>query len=156
MDHVYIKLGKLEIAMTYFEQCIWIQKLRQDHCDKWILENLGSIYGKLGEWHKAESTFKEIIELKRAAHYNKCLDISNTLDLLAVSYIEQDRYAESIEHLQEALRIRKACLDEEDDEILASLNKLAFVYKSLDMTDLMLEVREEFEAIQERRRRYTC
>jgi len=152
MGDVYIKLGQLDIAMTYLEQCIRIQKLRQDHCDERVLENLGSIYGKLGEWHKAESTFKQIIELKRASHGNECIDIAKTLDLLAVSYIEQDRYEESIEHLQEALRVRKACLDEEDDEILASLNKLAFVFKSLDMTEQMLEVRAEFEALQERRK----
>ena len=152
MGDVYIKLGKLEIAMTYFEQCIRIQKLRQDHCDERVLENLGSIYGKLGEWHKAESTFREIIELKQAAHGDECLDVAKSLDLLSVSYIEQDRYAESIEHLKEALRIRKACLDEEDDEILASLNKLAFVYKSLDMNEQMLEVRAEYETLQERRK----
>lgn len=152
MGDVYIKLGQLEIAMTYFEQCIRIQKLRQDYCDERVLENLGSIYGKLGEWHKAEYIFKEIVELKRAAHGDECLDAAKTLDLLAVSYIEQDRYAESIEHLREALRIRKACLDNEDDEVLASLNKLAFVYKYLDMTEQMLEVRGEFEALQARRR----
>lgn len=152
MGDVYIKLGKLEIAMTYFEQCIRIQKLRQDHCDVRVLENLGSIYGKLGEWHKAESTFKEIIQMKREAHGEDCLDVAKTLDLLAVSFIEQSRSAESIEHLQEALRIRKVCLDEDDDEILASLNKLAFVYKSLEMTDEMIEVRKEFDAMQARRR----
>lgn len=152
MGDVYIKLGNLEIAKTYFEQCIRIQKLKQDHCDERVLENLGSIYGKLGEWHKAESTFKDIIYLKREAHGDECLDVAKTLDLLAVSYIEQNRYADSIEHLQEALHIRKVCLDEEDDEVLASLNKLAFVYKSLDMTDEMLQVRGEFEAAQARRR----
>ena len=152
MGDVYIKLGKLEIARTYFEQCIRIQKHNQGHCDERVLENLGSIYGKLGEWHKAEATFKEIIDLKREANGDDCLDVAKTLDLLAVSYIEQNRYADSIEHLQEALRIRKACLDDEDDEVLASLNKLAFVYKSLDMTDQMLEVRGEFEALQARRR----
>jgi tetratricopeptide (TPR) repeat protein len=152
MGDVYIKLGKLEIAMTYFEQCIRIQKLRQDRCDVRVLENLGSIYGKLGEWRKAESTFEEIAAMKRADHGDDCLDVARALDLLAVSYIEQDRYAESIEHLKEALRIRKACLDENDDEILASLNKLNFVYKALDMTEQMLEVREEFDAIHARRR----
>ncbi|KAL9190851.1 hypothetical protein ACHAXT_000557 [Thalassiosira profunda] len=152
MGDVYIQLGKLEIAMTYFEQCIRIQKLHQDHCDERILENLGSIYGKLGEWHKAESTFREIIATKRAARGDDCLDVAKTLDLLAVSYIEQDRYADSIEHLEEALRIRRACLDEEDDEVLASLNKLAFVYKKLDMTEEMLKVRAEFDAIQAGRR----
>jgi len=156
MGDVYIKLGKLEIAMTYFEQCIRIQKLHQDHCDERVLENLGSIYGKLGEWHKAESTFEEIIALKRAAHGNECLEVAKTLDLLAVSYIEQNRHVESIEHLREALRIRKACLDDDDDEILASLNKLAFVYKSLGMTEQMMEMREEFEAHQERRRKGSC
>ncbi|KAL7548167.1 hypothetical protein ACHAWF_011462, partial [Thalassiosira exigua] len=152
MGDVYIKLGKLEIAMTYFEQCIRIQKLRQDRCDVRVLENLGSIYGKLGEWRKAESTFEEIAAMKRADHGDECLDVARALDLLAVSYIEQDRYAESIERLKEALRIRKACLDENDDEILASLNKLNFVYKALDMTEQMLEVREEFDAIHARRR----
>lgn len=152
MGDVYIKLGQWQIAMTYFEQCIRIQKMGQGHCDERVLETLGSIYGKLGEWHKAESTFKEIIELKRAAHGDDCLDVAKTLDLLAVSYIEQARHAESIVHLQEALRIRKVCLDDGDDEILASLNKLAFVYKSLDMNEQMVEVRGEFEAIQGARR----
>ena len=152
MGDVYIKLGKLDIAMTYFEQCIRIQKLQQDHCDERILENLGSIYGKLGEWKKAESIFKQIVELKRAAHGNDCLDVAKTLDLLAVSFIEQDLYLESIDHLQEALRIRKVCLGDADDEIMASLNKLAFVYKSLEMTDQMLAVRIEFEATQARKR----
>jgi tetratricopeptide (TPR) repeat protein len=155
MGDVYIKLGKLEIAMTYFEQCIRIQKLRQDNCDVRVLENLGSIYGKLGEWPKAASTFVEIIHMKREAYGDECLDVAKTLDLLAVSYIEQDRYADSIEHLQEALRIRKSCLDDDDDEILASLNKLAFVFKSLDMTKQMMEVRQEFDAIQQRRREST-
>jgi tetratricopeptide (TPR) repeat protein len=153
MGDVYIKLGKLDIAMTYFEQCIRIQKLHQDNrCDERVLENLGSIYGKLGEWHKAEMTFKDIVDIKREAQGNESLDVAKTLDLLAVSYIEQNRYADSIEHLQEALRIRKACLDRDDDQVLASLNKLAFVYKYLDMTEQMLGVKEEFDAIQARRR----
>jgi tetratricopeptide (TPR) repeat protein len=152
MGDVYIKLGKLDVAMTYFEQCIRIQKLRQNHCDERVLENLGSIYGKLGEWHKAESIFKQIVMLKRAAHGDEGLDVAKTLDLLAVSFIEQDRYLESVEHLQEALRIRKVCLDDADDEILASLNKLAFVFKSLEMTEQMLAVRVEFEATQARRK----
>jgi tetratricopeptide (TPR) repeat protein len=155
MGDVYIKLGKLDIAKTYFEQCIRIQKVRQDLCDERVMENLGSIYGKLGEWHKAESTFKEIIELKRATHGAECLDVAKSLDLLAVSYIEQDRYADSIPHLEEALRVRKACLDDDDDEILASLNKLAFVYKSLNLSEQMMEIRAEFDAIQVRKRR-TC
>ena len=145
---VYIKLGKLEIAMTYFEQCIRIQQIRQDRCDERILENLGSIYGKLGEWNKAMLTFKSIIDLKKEAHGDQCLDVAKTLDLLAVSFIEQDRYVESIEHLQEALRIRKVCLGDEDGEILASLNKLAFVYKSLDMTEQMVEMKKEFDTRQ--------
>lgn len=152
MGDVYIKLGKLDIAMTYLEQCIRIQQMRQDRCDERVLENLGSIYGKLGEWKKAELIFKSIIDLKKEAHGGECLDVAKTLDLLAVSFIEQDRYVESIEYLQEALHIRKACLGNEDDEILASLNKLAFVYKSLDMTEQMAEMKEEFEARQERKR----
>ena len=151
MGDVYIKLGKLDVAKTYFEQCIRIQRLKQDHCDERVLENLGSIYGKLGEWQKAESTFKDIIDLKREAYGDECLDVAKTLDLLAVSYIEQNRYADSIEHLQEALRVRRVCLDDEDDEVLASLNKLAFVYKSLDMRDQMTEVRDMMEEFQARR-----
>jgi tetratricopeptide (TPR) repeat protein len=153
MGDVHIKLGKLDIAKTYFEQCIRIQKALGDLCDERVLENLGSIYGKLGEWHSAESTFKEIIELKRATHGDECLDVAKSLDLLAVSYIEQDRYADSIPHLEEALRVRKACLEDEDDDILASLNKLAFVYKSLNMTEQMLEIRAEYDAIQIRKQR---
>ena len=152
MGDVYIKLGKLEIAMTYFEQCIRIQKLQQNRCDERVLENLASIYGKLGEWNKAESAFKEVVNSKRSAHGNDCIDIAKTLDLLAVSYIEQDRYIDSVEHLQEALRIRKVCLGGEDDEILASLNKLAFVFKSCEMIDEMMEVKAEFEDIQNRRK----
>lgn len=152
MGDIYIKLAQLDVAMTYFEQCIRIQKLNEDHCDERILQNLGSIYGKLGEWQKAESIFKKIVEFKRSAHGNNCLDVAKTLDLLAVSFIEQDRYLESVEHLEEALRIRKACLDHADDEILASLNKLAFVYKSLEMTEQMLAMKSEFEATQASRR----
>lgn len=152
MGDVYIKIGKLDIAKTYFEQCIRIQKVLHNNCDERVFENLGSIYGKLGEWNKAESTFKEIIELKRTIHGDECLDVAKSLDLLAVSYIEQDRYADSIPHLEEALRVRKACLNDDDDEILASLNKLAFVYKSLNMTEQTLEIRAEFDAIQVRKR----
>ena len=150
MGDIYIKLGQLDIAMTYFEQCVQIQKLNQEHCDERVLQNLGSIYGKLGEWQKAESTFNHIVKIKRVAHGIDCLDVAKTLDLLAVSYIEQGRYLESVEHLKEALRIRKACLDDADDEILASLNKLAFVYKSLEMTEQMLAIRAEFDATQVR------
>lgn len=152
MGDVYIKLGKIDIATTYFEQCIRIQKMHQGSCDERVLENLGSIYGKLGEWNKAETTFKEIIHLKRMSQGDDCSENAKILDLLAVSFIEQDRYSDAIEHLQEALRIRKFNLHEEDDEILASLNKLAFVYKSLQMTEKMLEVKAEFDEIQRRRR----
>ena len=148
---IYIKLGQLDVAMTYFEQCVRIQKLNQEQCDERVLQNLGSIYGKLGEWQKAESTFNQIVEIKRAAHGNDCLDLARTLDLLAVSYIEQDQYLESVEHLKEALRIRKVCLDDADDEILASLNKLVFVYESLEMTEQMLEIRAESDAMQTKR-----
>jgi len=148
MGDVYIKLGELDKAMTYFEQSIKVQKTQDGPCDERILENLGSIYGKLGQWQKAESIFREIVQIKRLEHGDDYLAVARTLDLLAVSYIEQERSSESIEHLQEALRIRKACLDADDGEILASLNKLAFVYTSLDMIDEMQQVKAEFEAIQ--------
>lgn len=150
MGDVYIKLGELDVAMTYFEQSINIQKSQEDGgtSDERILENLGSIYGKLGQWQKAESTFQEIVQIKRMEHGEDYLGVARTLDLLAVSYIEQERSSESIEHLKEALRIRKVCLDADDDEILASLNKLAFVYKSLDMSNEMQAIKSEFEAIQ--------
>ena len=150
MGDVYIKLGELDVAMTYFEQSINIQKSQEDGgtCDERILENLGSIYGKLGQWQKAESTFQEIVQIKRIEHGEDYLGVARTLDLLAVSYIEQERSSESIEHLKEALRIRKVCLDADDDEILASLNKLAFVYKSLDMSNEMEAIKSEYEAIQ--------
>lgn len=105
----------------------------------------------MGEWQKAESTFNQIEDIKQVAQGNDCLDVARTLDLLAVSYIEQDRYLESVEHLKEALRIRKVCLDDANDEILASLNKLAFVYESLEMTELMLAMRAEYDAIQTKR-----
>ena len=148
MGDVYIKVGELDVAMTYFEQSIEIQKTQDGTCDERILENLGSIYGKLGQWQKAEFTFKEIVKIKRSKHGDDYLGVARTLDLLTVSYIEQERSSESIEHLKEALRIRKACLDADDDGILASLNKLAFVYKSLDMIDEMQQVKAEFDAIQ--------
>jgi tetratricopeptide (TPR) repeat protein len=153
MGDVYIKLGKLEIARTYLEQVTRIRNLQNESRDERVMENLASIYGKLGEWQRAEMAFKEILLLKRSSYGNDCLDVAKTLDLLAVSYIEQDRCADSIEHLQEALRIRKVSLGVEDDEVLASLNKLAFVYKSCDMTDKMLEVKEEFDRIQAIRKR---
>jgi len=153
MSDVYIKLGKLEIAMTYLEQVMRIKNLQNESHDERVMENLASIYGKLGEWQKAESAFKDIINLKRASYGADCIDVAKTLDLLAVSYIEQDRCDESINHLQEALRIRKVCLGEEHDEVLASLNKLAFVYKSCSMTDKMLEVKAEFDHIQVSRKR---
>lgn len=152
MGDVYIKLGKLEIAMTYLEQVIRIRNLQGEGHDERVMENLASIYGKLGEWQKAEAAFKEILTLKRAAYGNNCLDLAKTLDLLAVSYIEQDCCAESIDHLQEALRIRQVCLGEQDGEVLASLNKLAFVYKSCNMTEEMLQVKGEFERIQASRK----
>jgi tetratricopeptide (TPR) repeat protein len=152
MGDVYIKTGKLEIAMTYLEQVMRIRKLKNESCDERVMENLASIYGKLGEWQKAETAFNEILCLKRSSYGNDCLDVAKTLDLLAVSYIEQDRHAESIEYLKEALRIRKVCLGGDDDEILASLNKLAFVYKACNLADKMLEVKSEFDGIQARRR----
>lgn len=152
MGDVYIKLGKLEIAMTYLEQCLRIRKLRNESCDERLMENLASIYGQLGEWKKAEAAFTEILCFKRASYGSDCLDVAKTLDLLAVSYIEQDRHNESIEHLKEALRIRKVCLGGDDDEILASLNKLAFVYKCCNMTEKMLDVKAEFDDIQARRK----
>ncbi|KAL7521701.1 hypothetical protein ACHAWX_006376 [Stephanocyclus meneghinianus] len=152
MGDVYIKLGKLEIAMTYLEQCLRIRKLQNESCDERLMENLASIYGQLGEWKKAEAAFTEILCFKRASYGSDCLDVAKTLDLLAVSYIEQDRHNESIEHLKEALRIRKVCLGGDDDEILASLNKLAFVYKCCNMTEKMLDVKAEFDDIQARRK----
>jgi tetratricopeptide (TPR) repeat protein len=149
MGDVYIKLGELDVAKTYFEQSIKIQKSQEDGTfDERVLENLGSIYGKLGQWQKAESAFMELVQIKRTDHGSDFLGVARTLDLLAVSYIEQERSYESIEHLKEALRIRKVCLDADDDEVLASLNKLAFVYKSLDMTDEMQQMKAEFDAIQ--------
>jgi tetratricopeptide (TPR) repeat protein len=138
--------------MTYLEQVMRIRNLQNESRDERVMENLASIYGKLGEWQKAEAAFKEILRLKQASYGEDCLDVAKTLDLLAVSYIEQDRCLESIDPLQEALRIRKVCLGGDDDEVLASLNKLAFVYKSCDMTDKMLEAKAEFDHIQARRR----
>ena len=69
------------------------------------LDSLASTYGNIGEWEQACNAYKETLILKKRAYGGQHEEIIKTLDLLAMTLIEQSRFMDAAKPVKEALDI---------------------------------------------------
>ena len=110
---------------------------------------LGSITGNIGEWEQACNAYKETLILKKRAYGGQHEEIIKTLDLLAMTLIEQSRFMDAAKPVKEALDLRRKRFGNEHPEVVSQINALAFLYKKAGDEARAKEVLSEISPQQE-------
>ena len=77
---------------------------------------------------RACDAYKETLVLKKRAYGGQHEEIIKTLDLLAMTLIEQSRFMEAAQPVREALELRRKRFGNEHPEVVSQINALAFLY----------------------------
>ena len=92
-----------------------------------MLDALGTVYERLGQYAQAGQLLERALELQRAVLGSHDADVAATLDHLGVVRRRTGRYAESERLHLEALAIRRATFGEEHALVAETLSNLAFL-----------------------------
>ncbi|MBK9142574.1 MAG: tetratricopeptide repeat protein [Candidatus Melainabacteria bacterium] len=98
------------------------------------LNDLALVYDQIGRRDKARELYQQSLDLKRKTHGNDYQDLIPTLNNMASSYMEDERFDEAEKSLLEANRIiEKAGKD--DPRLCINLNRLSAIYRSREDYD---------------------
>ena len=92
------------------------------------LEDLGFIFGQIGDYAKAEPILQEALCIRQKVLGEENPATASSLNLLGRLYQDMDAYAKSEPLYREALRIRRKVLGPEHTGTAISLNNLAMLY----------------------------
>jgi serine/threonine protein kinase/tetratricopeptide (TPR) repeat protein len=85
---------------------------------------IGTVYFDLGQFKKAETTFREALALRKKLLGNEHLDVASSLNNVANAVWQQGRLTEAESLHREALAMRKRLLGSEHADIASSLNNV--------------------------------
>jgi tetratricopeptide (TPR) repeat protein len=107
----YRNLGKLDDALTHYEQSLAIKKQIGDKRGiASSLSEIAYIHDLQGRPDRAVASYKEALDIRRALGDKRGVGI--TLANLGASYLDRGRYPESLEALREALQVHRETGDE--------------------------------------------
>jgi tetratricopeptide (TPR) repeat protein len=92
------------------------------------LEDLGFIFGEIGDYAKAEPILQEALCIRQKVLGEENPATASSLNLLGRLYQDMDAYAKAEPLYREALRIRRKVLGPEHTGTAISLNNLAMLY----------------------------
>src|SRR5262249_7220821 len=92
------------------------------------LNNLGQVYGSLGQDSEAEPLYKRSLAIFEKVGGLDSVDVAPTLNNLAALYQRQDRFADAEPLFRRALVIRERTLGPSHPDTGQSLNNLATLY----------------------------
>ena len=95
------------------------------------LNNLGQVYGSLGQDSEAEPLYKRALAIFEKTGGLNSVDVAPTLNNLAALYQRQDRLADAEPLFRRALAIREKTLGASHPDTGQSLNNLATLYEKL-------------------------
>jgi serine/threonine-protein kinase len=92
-----------------------------------MLDALGTVYERLGQYPQADELLERALQLQRALLGSSHPDVAATLDHLGVVRRRTGRYADSERFHLEALAIRRATFGEEHALVAETLSNIAFL-----------------------------
>ena len=97
------------------------------------LNNLGSVYSKIGDFKEAELLYEEAIDIQRKISKGEERDtaLSANLGNLAALYKAQGDYGKAKSLYEEALKINETVFGEDNPETARSINNLGTVFEYL-------------------------
>lgn len=141
------QMGKFETALKLYEESLRAQKegLGEKHPEIInTLLNIAQIHWHMGRFRSAWTTFKDILTLQVQSIGATSLPVASTVSSMALIYCQMEKYDDALELYQEALRIRRDCLDDpEHADITATLNTIGLVLCKLHEFQLAKDTFEE-------------
>ena len=92
-----------------------------------LRSTIGGVYDALGQYNKAEATYRSALALRRGLWGNMNTNVADSLDNLGWELLNQGKIAEAEPAFQEALTIRTNLLGSEHVKVAASLCHLGLV-----------------------------
>ena len=96
------------------------------------LNDLASLYERMGEYVKAEPLYQRALEIDRNVFGEENPKTAASLNNLAGLYLQKGEYAKAEPLLQKTLEIRKEKLGPDHPETASSFNNLAALYVHMD------------------------
>lgn len=103
MGDIYFKQGNDTQALLYFQRALAAFTIDGSENIPYALLNLGKVYGKRGEWEKAEDFQKRAYDV--AAMGDARRDMATALNALGETYFQQQKYREALSSFQNAGRL---------------------------------------------------
>jgi CHAT domain-containing protein/Tfp pilus assembly protein PilF len=111
------------------------RRLGHDGSIDYLLNNIGTAYGSLGQYDKAIKHFQQALEIVRRSGKENLIGAS--LGNIGLVYYNWGQYNKAIEHIQQALEIARRLGDE--SSIATYLSNIGAVYKSWGKYDKALK-----------------
>ena len=128
--------GRYPLAIEQFKQALFIiiqDILNENHFSKVyiavIMDNIGTVYIKLGEYDKAIEQFNQAMTQVTLGD-DQCDETTRILHNLGYAYCEQGKYDQAIESYTQTLAIERAALGECHAEIANTICSIGGVYHS--------------------------
>ncbi len=116
-------------AIDYFHKASDLQKeLGQELELASVLNELGNLYDKQGQYVEAESFYLQALELRQHLLGDNHPKLANSLNNLAEAYRAQGRYDEAEPMYRKALEMNQRLLGSDHSEIATTLNNWALSY----------------------------
>ena len=94
-----------------------------------MLDVLGTVFGHLGNYQKAEEMLRQALDLADAGGQGRSLESATIIDHLAAVRMQQSAYADAEVLFRDALSIREERLGREHPDVASSLSNLAVALK---------------------------
>lgn len=131
IGRVYESLGLYEPATSLLSSSLDIQRGNEDADPMRLAEALsrfGWLMREIGDYRAAESSFRDVLEIHRRELKAPHVEITGTLNLVAVSLMDQDRLDDALKVLEEAQGML-ARIPENDADLDEKLrNNIANIY----------------------------
>ncbi len=121
------------LALAYYQKALFIAKNHYDTPNQWeafALNNIGSIYGKIGNYPTALDYYFKAFETDTLVLGLSNENTANILNNIGLTYYEQGDFTKALEYYNKTLDIEKQ-LDEALPNIARTYNNIGLVYYEL-------------------------
>jgi len=148
MANNFLQQGKLEDALSLFEQVLQLEKAAfgENHASIAVtLTNMANVKSRQGHLDEAMPLYQESLEMKKK-NLGHDSSVAETLNNLGISLHKQGKFDDAITKFEEALDIYKSTVGEESASVATTTSNMANVLKSKgDLDGAMAKYQEAIE-----------
>ncbi|CAF3509995.1 unnamed protein product, partial [Rotaria sp. Silwood2] len=128
LGHILIKLGEPAKAEHLYQ--ILLEKSSTDKQRSDYNLQLGTVYGSMGEYSKALSSYERSLEIRQIALPTNHPDLAGSYNNIGSVYYDMGEYSKALSSYERSLEIRKIALPPNHPDLAASYNNIGMVYYS--------------------------